>query len=78
MRLSALISISLSIMFSLAPVAWAEVDCNSECPDGKVKVSFADGNHTSCMCVDASEGMEPTNEVGGPTCADADDDGECD
>jgi hypothetical protein len=58
--------------------AWAEDSCNSGCPDGQVTVTFVDGNHTTCMCVDQSQGMDPTNEAGGPTCADSNDDGTCD
>ncbi len=61
----------------LSPVMALADDCSQSCPSGEVQVSFADGNHTSCMCVTESSGMDATDETAGPTCVDADDVGDC-
>ena len=33
-------------------------DCNAECPSGKVKSSFLDGNQVNCSCLDPGVPME--------------------
>lgn len=37
--------------------------CENSCPDGQKLAGFADGNHATCFCVDASAGMEDTVEA---------------
>jgi|GEM_PF-3324205 len=68
----------IAALFCLPTVVRAEDSCQQPCPDGKVRISFADGNHTTCLCVEPGSEMVPTNPEGGPTCNDADDDGVCD
>jgi hypothetical protein len=31
------------------------VDCSSDCADGEVLVSFADGNNATCLCMPAAQ-----------------------
>ena len=41
---------------------WADeqpVACDSSCPEGKVMVSFADGNNATCVCQEPAA-MDPT------------------
>ncbi len=55
-----------------------DASCQSECPEGQVKVTFADGSKVSCACTEASTGMVETVEGEGGGCVDADDNGVCD
>lgn len=52
--------------------------CQNQCPEGQVKVTFADGAKVSCACSEQSTGMVETVESEGGGCADANDDGACD
>lgn len=40
-----------------AALADEEVACDSTCSDGKVMVSFSDGNHAHCLCQAPGDGM---------------------
>lgn len=41
-------------------LAEGEMDCNTDCSDGKVKVAYGDGNNVSCACMDQGSPMEAT------------------
>lgn len=53
-------------LVSSAQIAKADDDCNNDCPDGKVKSSFLDGQHVSCLCVDPGAGMSDNPADGNP------------
>ena len=55
-----------SAVLCSAQIARADEDCDSECPEGKVKSSFLDGQHVTCMCVDPGSGMEDNPADGNP------------
>lgn len=63
-RLAAMVLFTTLVM----PVAsaLAEDDCNAECPAGKVKSSYLDGQHVTCLCVDQGSGMEDHPADGNP------------
>ena len=42
-----------------SPPAFADEDCAADCPDGKIRSSFLDGQHVTCMCVEPGAGMDP-------------------
>ena len=54
MRYLAVLSLFILASFN---ICYAEdtVACTSTCPDGKVVVSYADGNNTTCVCEPAAE-----------------------
>jgi hypothetical protein len=47
-------------------VAHADDDCNSDCPSGKVKSSFLDGQHVTCVCIEQGSAMEDNPADGNP------------
>lgn len=49
-----------------AQIVRADDDCNAECPEGKVKSSFLDGQHVTCMCIDPGAAMEDNPADGNP------------
>lgn len=54
--------LALLVLMLAASASPALADsCEQECPDGKVRISYADGNHVECQCVDPGEGMQPNS-----------------
>lgn len=53
-RLLALSILSLPLL--TANIALAD-SCEEACPDGQVRVSFADGQDASCICTDPGTAM---------------------
>ncbi len=67
----------LTLVLNASTVRASEPNaCEVDCPEGKVKVSFADGNEARCVCQDIGAGMDetPTGEI---NCSDPEDDGTC-
>lgn len=60
----ALRKVLIIALFAALPATQALADdpnyCTEECPDGKVKVSFSDGNKATCVCVEPGPGMQET------------------
>lgn len=50
--------IAFAVLMMSATPALAN-SCEEPCPEGKVRISYADGNHVDCQCVDPGTGMQP-------------------
>jgi hypothetical protein len=65
----------LALGILLVPVSvFASDSCETDCPSGQVRVSYADGNSVTCACVEESSGMhatEPQDFIGDPVEGDA-------
>lgn len=59
-RLAVMVLLASVICF--AQPARADENCQASCPEGKVKSSFLDGQHISCICVDPGSPMDQAYE----------------
>ena len=46
------LGLRLIVLNPCGALAEDEMSCSDACPDGKRLVSYADGNNTTCVCVD--------------------------
>lgn len=64
-RRLAILALFLALASSVQ-IARADDDCAAECPEGKVKSSFLDGQHVTCMCIEPGAAMEDNPADGNP------------
>lgn len=70
--------VAVSLAFAVSTPCFAEGDtCSQSCDEGKVLVSFGDGNQSTCLCVEQGSPMEPSVEAISTGCFDHEDNGSC-
>ena len=58
MRIRSILLGAFTVSCLMGVQAFAEDACDTDCPEGQTRVSYADGNHLTCVCVDPGAPME--------------------